>query len=131
MCGHSGSLTVFTVGMAAPLALPEEPQGVTAPSIPALEAIVCVGREHTLAAITAAPALGQHRRPEIAPDGILPSPQLRGHGMPRPPLIVQRPHLLMERHLSRPALSGLGLGRHRNGRWWNGHRDGAVSQGTS
>jgi hypothetical protein len=62
MCGHSGSLTVFTVGMAAPLALPEEPQGITAPSIPALEEIVCVGREHTLAAITAAPALGQHRR---------------------------------------------------------------------
>ena len=49
--------------------------------------------------------------------------------MPRPPLVVQCPHLLMERHPLRPALSGLGLGRHRSGRWRYGNCDASVRQG--
>lgn len=57
--------------IATPLELPEEPQGVTTLPVPALEEIVFVGSMHTQAAITPSPALGQHRRVEVAKDGIL------------------------------------------------------------
>jgi hypothetical protein len=60
---------------------------------------------------------------------MLANAQVAGHGMPRPSLVVQCPHLLMERHPLRPALSDLGLDRHRSGRWGHGNCDAAVRQG--
>jgi hypothetical protein len=49
------------------------------------------------------------------------------HGRPRPPVVVQRPHLLRALDPAGPTLSHLLL----SVRWrgWNGDGDGAVSQG--
>ena len=50
-------------GISTWLELAEEPQGIAAAGVPTLEEIGFVGREKTAAAVRAALALGQGRRP--------------------------------------------------------------------
>jgi hypothetical protein len=71
--------------------------------------------------------LWQGGRAEITEHRILADAEMGRNGMPRPSLVVQRPHLLMALDPACPTLSCLLL----SGRWrgWNGDGDGVVSQG--
>jgi hypothetical protein len=110
------------------LQLPEEPQGITVPGVPAFEEIGVIGRENTAAAISTALALRQRLRAEVAIDGILANPQLLGDGPPGPPLLVQAPDPLVERPPLCLALVGQFPGRAR--RRWGWHRHGHRAVGS-
>jgi hypothetical protein len=116
-------------GLAARIAtlleLAIEAQGITAAGVPPFQEIGFVGGEDTVALVTASPALGQGGRAQIATHRSLPNAQVGGDGMPRPPLVVQRPALLMALDPAGSTWGRLLL----SGRWrgWNG--DGAVRQG--
>ena len=113
--------------IATPLELTIQAQGIVTAGVPPFQEIGFIGIEDTVAPVTASPALGQGGRAEIAKHRILADAQMGGNGMPRPPLLVQRPHLLMALDPAGPTLGRLLL----SGRWrgWNGDGDGAVRQG--
>jgi hypothetical protein len=100
---------------------------ITAAGVPPFQEIGFVGVEETVAPVTASPALWPGGRAQIATHRMLPNAQVGGDGMPRPPLVVQRPHLLRALDPAGPTLSRLRL----SGRWrgWHGDGDGAVRQG--
>ena len=114
------ALRVTGDGIAARIAtlleLAIEAQGITAAGVPPFQEIGFIGVEDTVATVTASPALWQGGRAQIAKHRILPDAQVGGDGMPRPPLVVQRPHLLMALDPAGPALGRLLLsGRGRGG----------------
>ena len=80
-----------------------------------------------MAAVTASPALWQGGRAKIAKHRILADAEMGRNGMPRPPSVVQRPHLPMALDPAGSTLSRLLLSGRERG--WNGDGDGAVSQG--
>jgi hypothetical protein len=113
-------------GLATPLALTPQAQGLMTAGMPPVQEIGVVGIEDPVATGTASPALGQGGCAQRANPRLLADAERGRHGRPRPSLVVQGPHLLVERHPSGPALGRLLLSSWRRG--WDGDGRGAVSQ---
>jgi hypothetical protein len=105
----------ITAAVATWAELRPELAGVTAARIPALDQVVFVGGEETLATISAPLPFGQWRRMEVAVHRGSAQAQRPGDGLTRPPLAASRPHRLLAGQPSRPALAGELLGRRRGG----------------
>ena len=114
----------ITAAIAPWAELRTELAGVTAARIPALDQVVLIRVEDTLAAISAPLPFRKGRRMEGAKHCRPTHAQLPGDGLARPPLAVQCPHLLIGGQPSRPALAGELLGCRRGWGEWNrdGHR---------
>jgi hypothetical protein len=113
--------------IAALLELPREAPGVVTAGVPPVQEIGVIGGEDTVAAVTASPALRQGGSAQIAKHRRLADAEVGRNGVPRPPLVVQRPHLLMAVDPAGPALGRLLLvGRRRP---WDGDGRSAVRQG--
>jgi hypothetical protein len=109
------------------LKLAIQAQGITAASVPPFDEIRFIGIEDTAAPVSAARALWQGGGAERAKHRTPTDAQMGGHGMARPALLPQRPHLLMALDSACPPLGRLPLsGR---GRGWDGNSDGAVHHG--
>ena len=104
-----------------------EAQGITAARVPPFQDIGFIRIEDTAASIAPARALGQGCRPQIAKHRTLANAQMGGNAIARPPLLPQRPHLLMACDPVGPTLGRLLLSSRR----WRGDGggDGAVSKG--
>jgi hypothetical protein len=116
----------LTPRIATPLDLATQAQRIVAAGVPPFQEIGCIGMEDTGAPVTASPARGQGGGAEIAKHRILADAELGGQGMPRPPSVVQRPHLLVERHPSCPALGALLRRSRGDARWGDSNRHGAL-----
>jgi hypothetical protein len=104
-----------------------EAPGITAAGVPPVQEIRCIRIEATVAPVTASPALGQGGWAQRAKHRLLADAELGRNGLPRPPLVGQRPHRLLALTPARPTLDRLLLsGR---GRGWDSDSDGTVRHG--